>query len=80
LFVRPADRVPGLASRMVRSAVACLRAGRAPGVAGIVLITENPKLMARGGRRKLERLGWTYVGRGPRGRDAWKIDFEAAPY
>lgn len=77
MFVRPSARVPGLASRMVQCAVAVLRARAAPGVAGVVLITENPKLMLRAGQRKLTRLGWSYVGRGPLGRDAWRIDFAA---
>ncbi|MDD5329029.1 MAG: hypothetical protein PHX38_03430 [Sulfuricella sp.] len=77
MFVREQDRVPGLASRMTLAASDFLRAQAtsAPDIAGMVLITENSKLMKPAAQRKLRRLGWHYVGRGPLGRDAWKIDF-----
>lgn len=79
MFTRPGDRSLGLAERMVVNAVDCLTERHAAGIKGIVLVTENEKLMTRGSRNKLAELGWTYVGRGPRGRDVWKIDFPASP-
>lgn len=81
MFVRERDRVRGLGARMTTAAVACLRdfaARRGARVRGVVLVTENPKLMQRGARGLLTRLGWAYAGRGPLGRDVWKIDFLAA--
>ncbi|MDP5238955.1 hypothetical protein Q9Q94_05405 [Uliginosibacterium sp. 31-16] len=78
LFIRSSDRVRGLGSRMTRAAADCLRQ-RQDGMAGMALITENPKLMERGGQRLLQRLGWEYAGRGLLGRDVWKIDFHALP-
>lgn len=82
MFIREADRVRGLGARMTTAAVDCLRdvaAGAGVGVRGVVLITENPKLMQPGAQGLLTRLGWTYVGRGPRGRDVWKVDFGSLP-
>lgn len=78
MFIRPQDRILGLGGRMTRVAVKFLRShaiSQSLPVAGIVLITENPKLMEPAGKRKLSRLGWEYIGRGPQGRDAWKVDF-----
>lgn len=46
------------------------------GILGLSMITENTKLMWPGAKRMLIKAGWQYIGRGPLGRDAWKIDFD----
>ncbi len=77
MFVRPQDRRLALSCALVRAAVTALRAGRhaLPGIRGVALVTENPKLMRAGGRRLLAGLGWQSAGKGPHGRDLWLIAF-----
>jgi hypothetical protein len=76
-FVRSQDRRLGLSVAMLRQAVDSLRAEHRAGdpAKGIVLVAENPKLSRKSGRRLLAWLGWTYLGKGPRGFDLWQIDF-----
>ncbi len=78
-FARPQDRVLRLGVAMLRQAVAALRAAHRAGdpVRGIVLVAENPKLSRKSGHRLLAWLGWTFLGKGPRGFDLWQIDFSA---
>jgi len=77
-FARPQDRRLRLGVAMLRRAVDCLRAEYRTGdaVKGIVLVAENPKLSRKSGRRLLAWLGWTSLGKGPRGFDLWRIGFE----
>lgn len=76
MFIRPRDRHLHLCSALVRAAVDALRQHRdAAAVKGVVLVTENPKLMRDGGRRLLTRLGWRSVGSDARGLDLWMIEF-----
>jgi hypothetical protein len=84
-FARLQDRRLGLSVAMLRQAVATLRAEHRAGdpVKGIVLVAENPKLSRKSGRRLLAWLGWTFLGKGPRGFDLWQIDFsrpDASPH
>jgi ribosomal protein S18 acetylase RimI-like enzyme len=76
-FARPQDRRLGLGVAMLRQAVASLRQEHREGdaIKGIVLVAENPKLSRKSGRRLLAWLGWTFLGKGPRGFDLWRIDF-----
>jgi len=78
MFIRPRDRHLHLCIALVRAAVDALRERRVSGsvVKGVVLITENPKLMRDSGRRLLTHLGWRHAGADPRGLDIWRIDFE----
>ncbi len=58
MFIRPRDRYLHLCSALVRAAVDTLRERGVSGttVKGVVLITENPKLMRDSGRRLLNHL------------------------
>ena len=78
MFIRPRDRHLHLCSALVRAAVDTLRERGVTGTAvkGVVLITENPKLMRESGRRLLNHLGWRHAGADPRGLDIWTIEFE----
>lgn len=42
---------------------------------GMIIVTENTKLMKEGMRRMFERHGYVYMGRTPRNLDMWKADF-----
>ena len=76
-FARPRDRILSLGVAMLREAVDFLRAKHRPGdpVKGMLLVAENPKLSRKSGHKLLARLGWTFLGKGPRGFDLWQIDF-----
>jgi len=79
-FIRAQDRSVRLSTALVRAGVAALRAhARSAAVKGVVLVAENPKFARRGARRILERLGWRYLGKGPRGFDVWRIAFSEPP-
>lgn len=79
MFVRPQDRLVRLSLAMVREATAALQRRQVePPVAGVVLVTENQKLMRRGGHRVLQWLGFTRVGSDRRGQDIWKFEFNRA--
>lgn len=80
LYIRPADRKPGLARRATRHVVEALLAHPElrPGIKGLIAVTENPKLSREAARRQLQRIGFEYDGRGPKGYDIWRIDFSNA--
>lgn len=80
LFIRPQDRRPGLARRATRHVLEALLAHPElrPGVKGLIVVTENPKLSREGARRQLQRIGFEYDGRGPKGFDIWRADFPDA--
>ena len=77
-FLLPAHRgVAGLPTRMLRLALAELRAHRHPRAPlGVVIITENPKLMRRAARARLESLGLHLLGRDARDCDVWCLRFD----
>lgn len=78
MFVRRQDRQLRLSLAMVRAAVQELRRRRGePSVAGVVIVTENRKLMKRGGHRLLQRLGFARAGRDRRGQEVWMCAFDA---
>jgi len=77
LYIRPKDRRPGLARNATEHLVETVRAHPElrPGIKGLVAVTENPKLTREAARRQLQRIGFEYDGRGPKGLDVWRIDF-----
>jgi len=76
IFLRKQDRVLGLAARMRCMCVDYLRVHSVGSdISGVAMVTENPKLMKNAAQRMLARAGWQHVGRGPLGRDVWKIEF-----
>lgn len=76
-FILPQYRYSGLSSRVFRMTVRRLSSlPESPGTpVGLLVVAENPKLRTPAGRRKLQRLGLTAIGRDARGCDVWKIDF-----
>lgn len=77
LFIRSQDRRPGLARYATAHVAQALksRPDLRPGIKGLIVVTENPKLTREAARRQLQRIGFEYDGRGPKGRDIWRIDF-----
>ncbi len=80
LYIRPQDRRPGLARRATRHVVEALLAHPElrPGIKGLIAVTENPKLSREAARRQLQRIGFEYDGRGPKGFDIWRVEFPDA--
>jgi hypothetical protein len=80
MYLRPEDRVPYLMREVTNRSRDLLRAGehlQGP-VAGMLIETENRKLMRRGIRRYFARHGYVYKGRNRRGLDLWLAPFPTA--
>jgi hypothetical protein len=78
MFLHPADRVPFLMRAVTNATRDLLRGLPHPGgpVAGMLIETENRKLMRPGIRRYFERHGYLYRGRTGRGLDLWLAPFD----
>jgi hypothetical protein len=82
MFLRQQDRVPYLMRTVTYATWEFLRdfdhpQGRR---AGMLIVTENPKLMRPGIRRYLERHGYRYRGRNRKGLDVWVAEFKPQMY
>lgn len=76
MFIRPRDRHVQVARALLRAAVEALRVRPTDRVvAGVMLVTENRKIMRRGPRRILAGLGWQAAGKDRRGLDVWTFEF-----
>jgi hypothetical protein len=76
MFIAPAHRIPGLMQKVIRATRLFFDGNRAlrAGARGMLIVTENPKLMHRSVRRLLERV-FEYAGTDQRGIDVWRFDF-----
>jgi hypothetical protein len=82
-FVRADDRRSfGVQPALVRETRLFLAqypgTGGAPKPRGMVIVAENAKVGREGVRRRLERMGWHYFGKGPRGFDVYYINFDGS--
>lgn len=76
MFIQPSDRIPGLMRSVTLRTRDLLRERHTPdGPRGVIIVTENAKLMRPGMRRMFERNGYEYMGRGPKGNDVWRALF-----
>lgn len=76
MFIQPADRVPGMMRFMTVKAYEILKDCEMDNKpAGIVIVTENEKLMRPGMRALLGRIGYEPVGTDHRGLDVWRQRF-----
>jgi hypothetical protein len=77
MFIHPAHRTIGM-MRSVTRATRCFFDAN-PDVRGsargMLICTENPKLMRPGIKRMFERSMWVYAGKDPRGFDLWRFIF-----
>ena len=76
-YIRPQDRVPGLMMKMLRETREYLDAHPSlrGTVCGLLIRTENEKLMRPGVRRRFQRSVWNYEGQDKEGCDVWRFDF-----
>ncbi len=79
MFIRPADRVPYLMKEITNRSRDYLRTFEHPDypVQGLLIVTENPKLMRPGLRKLLRRHGYQPLGRNARSLDLWRVDFRS---
>jgi len=81
-FLRPDARgAPALPRSMLALTIDYLRAEArrsAAAPAGLMIVTENPKLMQRAARAVLHGLGLQPLGKDPRGRDVWCLLFDGS--
>ena len=76
MFIQPADRVPGMMRFMTIKAYEILKEFEMDDKPlGIVIVTENQKLMRRGMRALLGRMGYRNAGTDHRGLDVWLQQF-----
>lgn len=76
MFIDPADRVYGMMKFMVQITHETLKnIDLANKPDGMVVITENAKLMRKGMYRMLERGGMDYIGKDNRQQDIWYWSF-----
>ena len=72
MFVQPGDRDYGLTRLITVKTYEFLKQYQVEHKpAGLVIVTENRKLMRKGMRRLLARNGFEYVGQDRRGQDVW---------
>ena len=83
MFFQPESRgVRGLAAHVLGVAfdlLACRRASP-PAAAGVILVTENPKLHSRRIAEAFRRIGWQHLGRGPQDREWFGRRFDGTRY
>ena len=76
MFIQPGDRVYGMMAFVTAATRDFLRDLDVPNKpVGVVIITENRKIMRKGMRRVLQRIGFTLVGKTHAGLDVWRSDF-----
>jgi len=77
MFLRPEHRRPHLMRAVTNATRDYLRNFRYPDAepAGMLIVTENRKLMRPGLKHLLERHGYEYRGRERRGLDVWLARF-----
>ncbi|MBK6742084.1 MAG: hypothetical protein IPG66_03565 [Hydrogenophilales bacterium] len=77
-FIRPADRgVFGLPRTMLRLTLEHLGSRTAPtGPVGLMIVTENPKLMRKSSIAIATRMGLHRLGKDSRGYDVWGLRFD----
>jgi hypothetical protein len=81
MFLRPEHRQPCLMREVANGTRDFLRTFRHPRAepVGMLIVTENRKLMRAGIKRYLSRHGYDYRGRTPGRLDVWLARFAEAP-
>lgn len=77
MFIRVQNRIPRLSFKTLDLTYDYLSAlpSAASRPQGLVLVTENPKLMKPGAQRMLQKMGWTPIGKNELGQITMKRDF-----
>lgn len=72
MFIQPGDRVFGLMTDVTQKTLQFLQKTEFPGKPdGLIIVTENPKLMRKGAMARLRRLGFQFLGKNAKGMDVW---------
>lgn len=72
MFIQPGDRIFGMMAFVTGQTYEYLKQlCMADKPEGLIVITENQKIMRKGSRRALERLGFDFMGKEQRGLDVW---------
>jgi Predicted metal-binding protein related to the C-terminal domain of SecA len=80
MFIQPGDRIYGMMRLVTIRTRDFLRDEvPKPEPRGLVIITENPKLMRKGMQRVFARFGFEFVSKTQRGLDVWVYRFEQSP-
>ncbi len=77
MFIRPADRGTGLMKFVTKTTRQFFdeHAALRDGADGMVIVTENPKLMRAGVKQIFEESPWQAAGKDSRGMDVWRYSF-----
>lgn len=76
MFIQPADRITNLMRFVTLRTADILQAHYVPGgPQGMLIVTENQKLMRQGMKSMFERNGFEFFGRDHRGLDIWRWKF-----
>lgn len=76
MFIQPGDRIPGLMRFVTLQTCHLMNERYQPGgPQGVIIVTENRKLMRPGMQRMFERNGYERLGRDSRGYDVWRYPF-----
>ncbi|NOY17759.1 MAG: hypothetical protein GXP23_12735 [Gammaproteobacteria bacterium] len=77
MFIEPGSRVYGMMEFMTQMTHESLKNFNMPDKPeGMIVITENPKLMRKGMRRMLARSGLEYIGKDNSQQDTWYWGFD----
>jgi len=72
MFIQPGDRVFGLMTAVTQKTLQFLQKAAFPDKPdGLIIVTENPKLMRKGAMARLRRLGFQLLGKNAKGMDVW---------
>lgn len=79
LFIQPLDRIYGMMKWLTISTSQCLEDSPPSAKAmGVIIFTENEKLMRPGMKRMFQSNGFEYLGKNPKQQDVWRWPFAGA--
>ena len=80
MFIRPQDRVSGLMKHVLRQAFQYFQSDSEArcSALGMVIRTENRKLMRKGMRKLAEKEQWVFVRKDQAGCEIWKKEFSSS--
>ena len=76
MFIQPMDRISGMMRVITESTRHYLHHATLPNKPlGMIIVTENQKLMREGMKRMFTRHNYEYMGLSPKGLDMWRVNF-----
>lgn len=80
MYIVPAHRIHGMMlfiTSLTRDFLRDNNDSAARRMDGMVIVTENPKLMRSGIKQRIRKIGFQIAGRNARGQDIWVSEFQA---